>query len=229
MQQRQSLTFNDIAIQNLSKHGVYGLHCYLAQVMLLSTAAETPFVFLNKNKIKEQAQIGFSFGIKLNNDPIDLIPTRLKIDTDLKEITFDVEQNLISYLSNLTFLSTPVMCIIYFQDTGNSIAIVGFKSKFYVIDIVHNLFYQTSGIEYDIAAYQKQYGSDQYIIKYYVENKTKEPIPIQEPIPIKEPIQEPVPIQEPIKEHIKVEEKVLETIVGATPVEKKRKISNKKT
>ena len=53
MQQRQSLSFlPPIGIENLTKTGIYALHCYIGQYMLKSGLAETPIMFLNTKQIR---------------------------------------------------------------------------------------------------------------------------------------------------------------------------------
>jgi len=184
MQQRQSLSFlPPIGIENLTKTGIYALHCYIGQYMLKSGLAETPIMFLNTKQIKEHLDIGYDFAIKLNNDPFENIPQQLQLTTELHALTVQKDSNLTASISELSFLGQACLSIIYFETSHNSIVIVGSKGRFYVIDIVRKFFYETSSPEYDITTYQEQYGSSNFDIKCFTETKIDEKEVTEEKLP----------------------------------------------
>jgi len=107
------------------------------------------------------------------------------IQNDVVEIDgcIDDNENAPEAMGTLTAIAInkPTGCIINF-DNGNSLCVVGSGSSFYMIDLLHGIFNNTNGPEYDVNTYVDEYGSEHFKLQFFAlkdreREKTPPPAP----------------------------------------------------
>jgi len=70
-------------------------------------------------------------------------------------------------VATLTLIADEAVGLIINYAMGNTIAIVGSKDQYYFIDLFHDICYVTKSPEYDIMAYEGEFGESEFTAHYY--------------------------------------------------------------
>ena len=140
MNQRLSIPFTK---HITATESIRTLTLQATQYLLLSGAVETPFSFLDQDEIRDALEN------PPKGDGFQLSPKESSPEEGPEEIVSSLTLNV---------LKEPAGCILHF-DNDNCLAIVGYQSDFFMVDLRNGLFCATKSPEYDVLSYVEQYGS----------------------------------------------------------------------
>lgn len=168
--QRTSVSFTKPDAK-FSLSGNYTIALYMARYMIGSQNCKVPAMFLDMEEVNTELKNAYAYASKLNTVlDASQIPTSLSIQDfgDLADENEDTS-NLFNLISTYTALSeeNDTACIIQFPDQGSVLLIVGH----FMIDPSNGVFCVTTGPEYDIEAYVKLYGTNEWYIAQFLQEK----------------------------------------------------------
>ncbi len=151
MNQRQSLKFPQRPPSFPSEEERLAQTIAIVKYFITEDRCATPTLFFN---VEEFGKVVLD-GIFVN----DAIVPRTDIDGGGEDAVLAV--------TTLTFLAEEAVGLIINFELGNTIAIVGSKDQYYFIDLFHDICYVTTSPEYDIMAYEAEYGESEFKAYYY--------------------------------------------------------------
>lgn len=140
-----------------------GLH--VLRHVMCTDVYSTPMIFLDKPAIVAAILEGYAIAEKLDSSTDEKVDVahQLRIHDDFHIESIDTTTNtLVSIIGTLTIQCEmePTACFIVFPEQQSTLLVVGYMNTFYVIDVLHKLFYCTASPEYDVGEYQKLYGQE---------------------------------------------------------------------
>lgn len=151
MSQRQSLSLN-LAIPVANN---FAAAVKMAKFMLESKSAETPFIFLDHQAIREAA-------------------AEAAQATEEKATPAEEGSNFETF--TIMCMNEPTACVITFTATGNSLCIVGSSQRYYFVDVANNIFFETDAPQYDVEKYVADYGNSE-VCDFHFVHEEHEPTP----------------------------------------------------
>lgn len=136
-----------------------GLH--MLRHTMCTDVYSTPMIFLDKPAIIKAILEAYALAEKLDNEKVDVVH-QLRMHDEFNIEPIDEGESLVSVIGTLTVqcMMEPTACLVVFPTQQNVLLVLGHDKTFYVIDVLHKLFYTTSSPEYDVGEYQKLYGGE---------------------------------------------------------------------
>jgi len=194
-----------------------GLH--MLRHTMCTDVYSTPMMFLDKPAIIKAILEAYALAEKLDQsqEKTDVVH-QLRMHDEFNIEQIEEGESLVSVIGTLTIqcMMEPTACLVIFPTQQNALLVLGYMNTFYVIDVLHKLFYSTSCPEYDAGEYQKIYGGEDSVFQasfYTFKQPQQEEAP---PVPVVEKAPEPSdPGQESAKKRVKT--------TSTTTTEKKKK------
>lgn len=136
-----------------------GLH--VLRHVMCTDVYSTPMIFLDKPAIVAAILEGYAIAEKLDVEETVDVVHQLRMHEEF-HIEPAESESLVSIIGTLTILSDaePTACFIVFPEQQSTLIVMGYGNTYYVIDVLHKLFYSTTSPEYDVGEYQKLYGQE---------------------------------------------------------------------
>lgn len=166
MDQRESLQLPFALVgQTFGSNGKTTFALLLGKYFIDEKITDLPLIFLDRKGIESAIQRAMGYAQKLdavkNGTAMD-IPLQLSIHDTLYPLEAPDSSNLSDLMANYTIASMDkvVLCVLQFEETGNSVSIVGGASSgnYYIIDVTNRIFCVTTCPEYDIPDYGERFG-----------------------------------------------------------------------
>jgi hypothetical protein len=164
-----------------------GLH--VLRHVMCTDVYSTPMIFLDKPAIIKAILEGYAIAEKLDvEEKVDVVhQLRMHEEFHIEPAESD---SLVSVIGTLTILSDtePTACFIVFPEQQNTLIVMGYNDTYYVIDVLHKLFYSTASPEYDVGEYQKLYGQETgFQASFYTLKQFEQEIVVEEKIVVTTP------------------------------------------
>ncbi len=155
MKQRQSLAFPQRPPSFPSEEERISQTVAIVKYFIEEDRCLVPSIFFNVEEFKKVV-----LDAAVSNTTF-LDPIVLRTDFDAPE------DDILLAVNTLTLLADEIVGIVINFDLGNTIAIVGSKDQYYFIDLFHDICYVTQSPEYDVMAYESEYGESTFKAWYY--------------------------------------------------------------
>ncbi len=156
MRQRPSVSFPKPPATGAPENSALVTH--MVHYMLQSGNSEVPVMFLDKEDLEARVLRAYKGDAEVTDEVTEI------------DGPIDTINDAVSSLTVMA-MTKPTGCIAMF-DNGNSVGLVGSGSSFYMIDLSNGIFCQTSGPEYDIKSYVKEFGSEHFKMQYFTTKVT---------------------------------------------------------